>query len=67
MPRIVLTVVAYLQAFLNARKRVMLLEDAHRDLSRISTEQQVFLDARNLDLDAPLAWKTYGDSYTIRE
>jgi chitosanase len=55
----------YLNAFLDARKAAMLTEAAHDDTSRVDTEQRVFLEAGNLDLDPPLKWKTYGDSYTI--
>ena len=57
---------AYLNAFLDARKAAMLTEAAHDDTSRVDTEQRVFLKAGNLDLDPPLTWKTYGDSYTIK-
>jgi len=56
---------AYLNAFLDARKAAMLTEEAHSDTSRVDTEQRVFLTAGNLDLNPPLAWKTYGDSYSI--
>ena len=56
----------YLNAFLDARKVVMKKEEAHSDTSRIDTEQRVFLDAGNFNLDTPLKWKTYGDSYTIK-
>lgn len=56
----------FLNAFLNIRKGVMLREEAHSDTSRIDTMQRVFLNARNMDLHTPLAWKTYGDSYTIK-
>jgi chitosanase len=55
----------YLNAFLDARKAAMKTEDAHDDTSRVDTEQRVFLKAGNLDLDPPLKWKTYGDSYQI--
>jgi chitosanase len=55
----------YLNAFLDARKAAMLTEAAHDDTSRVDTEQRVFLKAGNLDLNPPLKWKTYGDSYTI--
>ena len=57
---------AYLNAFLDARKAAMLTEAAHDDTSRVDTEQRVFLKAGNLDLNPPLTWKTYGDSYTIK-
>ena len=56
----------YLNAFLDARKVVMKKEEAHSDTSRVDTEQRVFLKAGNLNLDTPLKWKTYGDSYTIK-
>ncbi|WP_328914864.1 MULTISPECIES: chitosanase [unclassified Streptomyces] len=55
----------YLNAFLDARKAAMKTEDAHDDTSRVDTEQRVFLQAGNLNLDPPLKWKTYGDSYQI--
>ena len=55
----------YLNAFLDARKAAMLTETAHDDTSRVDTEQRVFLKAGNLDLNPPLKWKTYGDSYSI--
>ena len=55
----------YLNAFLDARKAAMLTEEAHSDTSRVDTEQRVFLQAGNLNLDPPLTWKVYGDSYTI--
>ena len=57
---------AYLNAFLDARKAAMLTEEAHSDTSRVDTEQRVFLNAGNLDLNPPLTWKVYGDSYTIK-
>ena len=56
----------YLNAFLDARKAAMLKEAAHDDTSRVDTEQRVFLRAGNLNLNPPLTWKTYGDSYTIK-
>ncbi|MGW4380810.1 chitosanase [Kitasatospora sp. NPDC004531] len=56
---------AYLNAFLDARKVVMKQEEAHADTSRVDTEQRVFLNAKNFDLNPPLKWKVYGDSYQI--
>jgi len=56
----------YLNAFLDARKAAMLAEEAHSETSRVDTEQRVFLQAGNLNLNTPLTWKTYGDSYTIK-
>jgi chitosanase len=55
----------YLNAFLDARKAAMLTEEAHSDTTRVDTEQRVFLNAGNLNLNPPLTWKVYGDSYTI--
>ncbi|MEU6380734.1 chitosanase [Streptomyces sp. NPDC046909] len=57
--------VAYLDAFLDARVWAMKQEEAHSDTSRVDTAQRVFLRAGNLDLDPPLDWKVYGDSYHI--
>jgi chitosanase len=55
----------YLSAFLDARTAAMKREEAHSDTSRVDTEQRVFLREGNLSLTPPLAWKVYGDSYTI--
>ncbi|WP_323746072.1 chitosanase [Catenulispora pinisilvae] len=57
----------YIKAFLNARKAAMLAEATPDDTSRIDTEQQVFLDKGNLNLNAPLSWMTDGDTYTIAD
>ncbi|WP_317619786.1 chitosanase [Nonomuraea phyllanthi] len=59
--------VAYLNAFLDARKKAMKAEEAHEDTSRVDTMQRVFLRNRNLDLKPPLTWKVYGDKYTIKK
>ncbi|KQX65011.1 chitosanase [Streptomyces sp. Root1310] len=56
---------AYLHAFLDARVWAMKQEEAHSDTSRVDTAQRVFLRNGNLDLDPPLDWKVYGDSYHI--
>jgi chitosanase len=56
---------AFLNAFLDARVAAMKAEEAHSDTSRVDTAQRVFLQAGNLDLDPPLAWKVYGDPYHI--
>jgi len=55
----------YLNAFLDARVAAMKTEEAHSDTSRVDTEQRVFLNNRNFDLDPPLSWKVYGDPYNI--
>ncbi|AMW08354.1 chitosanase [Streptomyces qaidamensis] len=57
--------VTYLDAFLDARVWAMKQEEAHSDTSRVDTAQRVFLRRRNLDLNPPLDWKVYGDSYHI--
>ncbi|MCB5169482.1 chitosanase [Streptomyces bambusae] len=55
----------WLNAFLDARVWAMKQEEAHSDTSRVDTAQRVFLRKGNLDLDPPLDWKVYGDSYHI--
>ncbi|MFI9243561.1 chitosanase [Streptomyces sp. NPDC053086] len=55
----------YLNAFLDARVWAMKQEEAHSDTSRVDTEQRVFLRKGNLDLNTPLDWQVYGDSYHI--
>jgi len=55
----------YLNAFMDARKVAMKHEEAHSDTSRVDTAQRVFLKAGNLDLNAPLKWKVYGQSFSI--
>ncbi|MGP3925395.1 chitosanase [Streptomyces sp. 8N616] len=57
--------VKYLHAFLDARVWAMKQEEAHSDTSRVDTAQRVFLNDGNLNLDTPLDWKVYGDSYHI--
>jgi len=55
----------YLNAFLDARKKAMQSEEAHSDTSRVDTAQRVFLNAKNFDLNPPLKWKVYGESFEI--
>ncbi|WNI28323.1 chitosanase [Streptomyces sp. ITFR-6] len=57
--------VGYLNAFLDARVWAMQQEEAHSDTSRVDTAQRVFLKNGNLNLDPPLDWKVYGDSFHI--
>jgi len=57
---------AYLNAFLDARVAAMKREAAHDDTSRVDTAQRKFLNDNNFNLDLPLTWQVYGDSYTIR-
>jgi chitosanase len=56
---------AYLDAFLDARVWAMKQEEAHSDTSRVDTAQRVFLRRGNFDLNPPLDWKVYGESYHI--
>jgi chitosanase len=56
---------AYLSAFLTARTAAMRREEAHSDVSRISTAQRVFLRAGNFDLNPTLTWSVYGDTFRI--
>lgn len=56
----------WLRAFLDARVREMRTEAAHSDVSRVETAQRVFLLGSNLDLNTPLSWRVYGDSYSVR-
>jgi chitosanase len=55
----------WLDAFLDARVEAMRAERAHRDTSRVETEQRRFLEEGNLHLNPPLRWSTYGDAYRI--
>lgn len=56
----------YLNAFLDARKAAMMTEEAHSDTTRVDTAQRVFLQAGNFNLNTPLNWKVYGDSFSIK-
>jgi chitosanase len=56
---------AYLRAFLKERIAFMRREQAHQDVTRITTAQQVFLEGGNLRLRLPLHWKVYGDRYHL--
>ncbi len=55
----------YLNAFLDVRKAAMRTEEAHADTSRVDTAQLKFLQEGNFDLNPPLSWEVYGDSYKI--
>lgn len=57
--------VRYLDAFLDARVRVMRTEEAHEDTSRVDTAQRRFLRERNLTLRPPLTWHVYGDRFHV--
>ena len=55
----------YLSAFLDARTKVMLKEEAHSDLSRINV-QRTFIKEKKWDLSRPLSWTMYGDRFELR-
>ncbi|WP_305785219.1 chitosanase [Symbioplanes lichenis] len=55
--------IKWLSAFLDARVAEMKKEEAHSDVSRVTTAQRVFLKAGNLDLNTPLSWRVYGDLF----
>ena len=57
--------VAYLDAFLDARVAEMRTEAAHLNTSRVDTAQRVFLRQGKLNLERPLEFKVYGDSFRI--
>ncbi|WP_299539070.1 chitosanase [uncultured Streptomyces sp.] len=55
----------YLDAFLDARVAAIRKEPSHTDTSRVETEQRVFVREGRLQLETPLRWKVYGESYRI--
>ncbi|MFZ4874561.1 chitosanase [Janthinobacterium sp. Mn2066] len=58
---------AYLNAFLDVRRALMQSEPDHAgNLDRLDTQQRLFLQNGNLDLNTPLNWKVNGDSYQIK-
>lgn len=57
--------VAYLHAFLDARREAMRSEPAHADTSRVDTAQRRFLQAGNLTLAPPLEWAVYGQTFRV--
>ncbi|GAA1510697.1 chitosanase [Streptomyces albidochromogenes] len=56
---------AYLNAVLDAGRAVMKVKKGHKDTSRIDTAQREFLRAGNLDLEPPLVWRMYGETFRI--
>lgn len=54
----------YLEAFLDARTKVMLKEEAHSDLSRIDV-QRTFIKEGKWNLSRPLHWTMYGDDFSL--
>ncbi|MEU3183288.1 chitosanase [Streptomyces sp. NPDC006923] len=57
----------YLNAFLDQSRAVMKakLITSQRDSSRIDTAQRVFLRDGNMNLDPPLTWQMYGETFRI--
>jgi chitosanase len=55
----------FLNAFLDARKAAMRSEQGHADTSRVDTMQRRFLRERNMNLDPPLRFAVYGDSFRV--
>ncbi|MDQ0793092.1 chitosanase [Streptomyces sp. B1I3] len=56
---------AYLNAFLDARVAAIRKEPSHGDASRVETAQRVFVREGKLQLETPLAWRVYGESFRI--
>ncbi|MDX3055529.1 chitosanase [Streptomyces sp. NE06-03E] len=55
----------YLNAFLDARVAAIRKEPSHSDTSRVETAQRRFVREGRLQLETPLAWKVYGESFRI--
>lgn len=55
----------YLNAFLDARVAAIAKEPSHTDTSRIETAQRRFVREGKLQLETPLRWKVYGESFRI--
>ncbi|MFJ8885339.1 chitosanase [Streptomyces sp. NPDC102402] len=56
---------AYLNAFLDARVSAIRKEPSHSDTSRVETAQRVFVREGRLQLETPLTWRVYGESFRI--
>jgi chitosanase len=54
---------AYLNAFLDACRKVMTEPKSDQDTGRIDTAQRVFLRKGNLGLKTPLVWQMYGETF----
>ncbi|MFE6283985.1 chitosanase [Streptomyces sp. NPDC057877] len=57
----------FLNAFLDARRAAMKSSGNERttDTSRVDTAQRRFLQAGNLELNTPLEWQLYGETYRL--
>jgi chitosanase len=56
---------AYLDIFLDIRRKAMKSRRADIDTTRIDTAQRRFLYDGNLELETPLGWAVYGDTYRV--
>jgi chitosanase len=56
---------AYLDIFLDIRRKAMKADDPHRDTTRVDTAQRQFLYDGNLSLSTPLTWRVYGETYRV--
>ncbi|SNX57739.1 chitosanase [Streptomyces sp. TLI_55] len=56
---------AYLSAFLDVRKAAMRTRKADIDTSRVDTAQRRFLREGKLELETPLTWAVYGETYRV--
>ncbi|MFF3611106.1 chitosanase [Streptomyces sp. NPDC002580] len=56
---------SYLDIFLDIRRKAMKSRNPDRDTTRIDTAQRQFLYDGKLDLDTPLEWKVYGETYRV--
>lgn len=54
----------YLRTFLTVRAHIMREESAHHDLSRLIAQWQFVCDGKD-QLQLPLTWKMYGDTYQL--
>ncbi|MYT70484.1 chitosanase [Streptomyces sp. SID8367] len=57
---------AYLDIFLDLRRKAMRTKKAGIDTSRVDTAQRQFLYDGNLSLRTPLTWQVYGETYRVR-
>ncbi|MFF5493028.1 chitosanase [Streptomyces aquilus] len=56
---------AYLSAFLDVRKGAMRTRKADIDTTRVDTAQRRFLREGKLELETPLTWAVYGETYKV--
>ncbi|MEV1021541.1 chitosanase [Streptomyces sp. NPDC050264] len=56
---------AYLDIFLDIRRKAMKAKNPDRDTTRIDTAQRQFLYDGNLSLKTPLTWKVYGETFHV--